>query len=857
MTALHAFAGRLFAGPQAGRDRVTSWLLSAYLGSSAAYWLPGLDREVLDTLKVAACVAAVGLVVPPAALERRLRMPRRIFRPRAFAAILLLTAPGLVRASDRMDIAQFVLDIGAGVVFLWCFFDLARRGFDFRPLLRRAALVVGALSAVSLGFVLFAIPDGSLPCRTLFIQPASVGFGVTRTGWSIGIGLLLPALALVAELRGSRRNRALLRAAASGGAGVILASQFASGGRTGLAMSAMTVLFFLLRPASRGVALVLVGVGVLLAWTALDRTCLRHLRVPVPLAEARARETPPAWWTPKILRPLPPSVAQAYTGGLRQAVASGKTPDFVAGHRVWQFDLAVERISERPLVGHGWRQVLFREGHSGRLVEVHNLWLKWALYTGLPAPVWFAFLALSILAAGVRVAFRLRRTEDAGLAGTLAVILLLGLFASLFEGSVLVGSFHLTAIWWGAAGAALGLDARLRERERADRPPAAPNPPVEAARAPISPGEFPPVSIVVPARNAEETLPATLEAALSQDYGGAVEVVVADGSDTGATAELLRRRFPQVRRVENPERTTPAALNRALAAASHRIVVRCDAHAVLPPDYLTRAVAALARTGAANVGGTQTPAGRTPFERAVALATGTLLGAGGARWRMGGREGPAHTVYLGAFRREALEAVGGFDPSLVRNQDYDLNWRLREAGETVWFDPALSVTYRPRSDPSALARQYFQYGWWKRVVLDRYPESNRARFWPAPLLFAGLALSGLAALFSALLPLVGGGALRGPVLAAAAVVPATYLASLLLGSLLAGFRRRDSAALLMPVVLSVMHLCWGAGFWLSGWRGAQPGALGGASGGSGGRSAVRGGAGGGIPGGAAGAEGPA
>lgn len=848
MTALRAFAGRLFARRQADRDRVASWLLSSYLGVAAAYWLPGLDRELLDGLKVAAWIAGTGLVVVPAAWEGRLRIPRGILGPGAFAAVALLTVPGFVRASDGPDIARFVVDIGAGTVFLWCFFDLARRGFDLRLLLLRAALVVGALSALSLGIVVLAIPDLNLPCRALDRMPATTGFGVQRTGWSIGIGLLLPALALTAGLPGSRRSRAVLAAAAATGAAAILASQFASGGRTGLAMSGMAVLIFLLGSASRRLALVLIAAGFVLAWTVLDASCIRHLRIPVDFAELGARETSPAWWSPRVLRPHPPTMRHAFTRRLAQARRAGNTLDFVSGHRIRQIELSVERIADRPLAGHGWRQVLFHEEYSNRLVEAHNLWLRWALYAGLPAPGWFAFLALSILVAAVRLAYRLRRTEHAGLAGTLALIVFFGLFASLFEGSVLLGSFHLAAVWWGAAGAALGFEARLRERERADRFPPARTPPPNAARAPIATGESPPVSIVVPARNAEKTLPATLEAALSQDYAGAVEVVVADGSDTGATAELLRRRFPEVRRVENPKRTTPTALNRAVAAASHRIVVRCDAHAVFPPDYLARAVEALARTGAANVGGRQIPVGRTPFERAVALGTSTLLGAGGARWRMGGREGPAHTVYLGAFRREALEAVGGFDPSLARNQDYDLNWRLREAGETVWFDPALSAGYRPRSDLSALARQYFQYGWWKRVVLDRYPESNRVRFWPAPLLLAGLAGSGGAALLGSLLPLVGGGALRGPVLAAAALVPVVYLASLLLGSLLAGLRRRDAAALLLPVVLSAMHLCWGAGFWLSGWRSAPPEALRDESAGGVGQPPAGRGAGGGVPG---------
>ena len=171
----------------------------------------------------------------------------------------------------------------------------------------------------------------------------------------------------------------------------------------------------------------------------------------------------------------------------------------------------------------------------------------------------------------------------------------------------------------------------------------------------------PAVSVIVPARDAEATLSGALESVLAQDYGGAVEVIVADGSETSATEELVRRRFPRVRIVANPARGIAAGLNRALAAARHPVIARCDARAVLPPGYLSRAVATLERTGAVNVGGRQRAAGSTAFERAVALATSSPLGAGDARYRIGGPEGPVDTVFLGVYRRDALEAAGGFD----------------------------------------------------------------------------------------------------------------------------------------------------------------------------------------------------
>jgi len=312
-------------------------------------------------------------------------------------------------------------------------------------------------------------------------------------------------------------------------------------------------------------------------------------------------------------------------------------------------------------------------------------------------------------------------------------------------------------------------------------------------------GAAPPVSIVIPARDEEAMLPGALASALAQDYAGEIEVVVADGSARPEMAEMVRSRFPGVRLVANPERGIAAGLNRAIAAAAHDVLVRCDARCRLPPGYVRTAVATLERTGADCVGGMQRPVGIDAFTRAVAMAMTMPLGAGGARYRTGGAEGPADTVFLGAWRRETLATAGGFDESLARNEDYELAWRLRERGGIVWLDRALAVDYRPRESLAALAAQYFGYGRWKAIMLRRHPRSLRWRQAAAPALVVGLA--GSAALAAA--GLVG----------AAAVVPVAYRAGLAGGSLDAGLRRRDPAALILPAALAAMHLAWGAGFW--------------------------------------------
>lgn len=311
----------------------------------------------------------------------------------------------------------------------------------------------------------------------------------------------------------------------------------------------------------------------------------------------------------------------------------------------------------------------------------------------------------------------------------------------------------------------------------------------------------PAVSIVIPVRNEVRSIVPAIASCLAQDYDGPLEVIVADGMSTDGTREAVAQTTAtdaRVRLVDNPDHVTPAALNRAVEAARGDIIVRCDAHAALPPGYVRRAVDQLASTGAANVGGIQRAVGSTVVSRAVAMAMSSRLGVGDAKFRYGGTPGPVDTVYLGAFRRDVLERIGGFDESLVRNQDYELNYRLRAAGETVWFDPELAVDYAPRATFGGLARQYFDYGVGKRRMLRRHPASLRWRQLAPPALLAGLALSVGTAAAGWWRP-----ALVGPVV---------YGAVLLGGAAVQGVTRRDPAAILFPAAVATMHIAWGAGF---------------------------------------------
>ena len=314
--------------------------------------------------------------------------------------------------------------------------------------------------------------------------------------------------------------------------------------------------------------------------------------------------------------------------------------------------------------------------------------------------------------------------------------------------------------------------------------------------------DWPDVSIIIPARDAENTIEATLEAALVQKYEGSLEVIVADGSGGSSMQTLIQTRFPTVRVVPNPQRITPCGLNRAIQASTGEIIVRCDAHAILPPTYVRDVVLLLEKTGAACVGGMQVPRGNNLFGRAVSIAMTSPLGSGNSRYKVGGKAGPTDTVYLGAWRRETLNTVGGFDETMVRNQDYELNWRLRQAGGTVWLDPTLKVDYLPRNSIKSLAKQHFDYGRWKLRMLRKNPRSVKVRQLLLPTILLGLLASA-------------GWMVFGCPWWAGLVFPLGYLSAFAVGMVVHGLRRRELAAMLLPLALATMHLSWATGFFVA------------------------------------------
>jgi glycosyltransferase involved in cell wall biosynthesis len=301
------------------------------------------------------------------------------------------------------------------------------------------------------------------------------------------------------------------------------------------------------------------------------------------------------------------------------------------------------------------------------------------------------------------------------------------------------------------------------------------------------------VSYIMPVLNEEKYLEAAVLSILQQDFAGDVEIILALGPSTDATnaiAENLALNFP-VELVQNPAGTTSAGLNAAIAAAKYDVVLRVDAHSKLMPGYTKLAVEVLNETGAANVGGIMKAVGSNAFQSAVAWAYNSPVGLGGGSFHVGGQAGPSDSVYLGVFRRSVLQELGGFDPAVIRGQDWELNLRIRQAGYVVWFDPRLEVEYHPRSSWTKLARQFYDTGIWRGQLTRRAPKAASLRYFAPPVLVIALALAFVFNILGWETPMLG--------------VWAYWAACWGIGIFVA---KRP----MLVVVLPTMHISWGAGF---------------------------------------------
>ena len=320
---------------------------------------------------------------------------------------------------------------------------------------------------------------------------------------------------------------------------------------------------------------------------------------------------------------------------------------------------------------------------------------------------------------------------------------------------------------------------------------------------------MPSVSIIIPCYNEQDTIRKLLDAIYAQTFPRAdLEVVIADGMSTdGTRAEIAAfadsHANLHIAVADNPKRIIPAALNCALKEAQGEIIVRLDAHSMPYPDYVERSVSDLEAGLGENVGGLWEihPGADTWIAQSIAAAASHRLGVGDALYRHADKAAQVDTVPFGAFKRELLALIGFFDESLLTNEDYEFNARIRKSGGKIWLDPAIRSVYFARPTLATLAKQYARYGFWKWRMLRRYPETLRWRQGLPPLFILSLLGGAVLAVF---LPIF-------RVLLAAEIL--IYLITLAAAGVQAAMQARKILLVIgLPLAIATMHIVWGSGF---------------------------------------------
>ena len=409
-----------------------SWLLSLYLGTAPVYWLPGLSASAVALGKISLFLLAIGMVYFRVIAAGKIHLPKGLWGPVGIWTLIMLSTPGLYQAKDVSSMIAFIVDIVSGAMFLWCFFNLTLQGAGLLLIFRRSMIIITFFAALTVVNKLTGLPDWHAPADLAgFYQPLiRTGFGVGSTGWSNGLALYLP-LALFLFMKGSGRGSLFRRVIGLVMVGCLFGSQFASGGRAGLLASLLTIVAFIYFSLPRWLKVSAI-LGILLATTVSS------------MSVTTMNELPETWNKHLRLNRLPDKIE--FISDL----------DHFSAGRITGYLTAIKRFWERPFLGHGNKQILME--YKNRQIEIHNLWLKWAVESGIFAPLFFSFMIIVLLFEARRlVAVSARSTADRDAALAFVLIILSGMVISQFEPNALIGSFQNSAIWWAAVGSLLSL----------------------------------------------------------------------------------------------------------------------------------------------------------------------------------------------------------------------------------------------------------------------------------------------------------------------------------------------------------------------------------------------------------------
>jgi succinoglycan biosynthesis protein ExoA len=317
------------------------------------------------------------------------------------------------------------------------------------------------------------------------------------------------------------------------------------------------------------------------------------------------------------------------------------------------------------------------------------------------------------------------------------------------------------------------------------------------------------VSVIIPCYNEEATIYKLLEAICKQSYPlDELEVVIADGLSTDHTREKIeefKQKHPElnVYVVDNKQRVIPSGLNRALETAQGKYILRLDAHSIPNDEYIQKCVEGLEQGRGDNVGGIWKiqPGAESWVAKAIAVAAAHPLAAGDAKYRIGGSAQEVDTVPFGAYRREQINQIGGYDETLFSNEDYELNVRLKQMGGKIWMDPSIFSIYFARPTLRDLSKQYWRYGYWKAQMLRKYPSTLRWRqILPPGFVLAIIGLAVLAIFWALPRWLLG-------------ILVILYVIALFSIGIQMGIKHKNVSFVLgLPLAIATIHISWGSAF---------------------------------------------
>lgn len=309
------------------------------------------------------------------------------------------------------------------------------------------------------------------------------------------------------------------------------------------------------------------------------------------------------------------------------------------------------------------------------------------------------------------------------------------------------------------------------------------------------------VTVVIPTLNEAAHIEACIRSLLTgDDRLHAIKLVVADGGSRDGTQSIVLRlcaEFPNLRLLDNPKRLQSAAVNLAAreAGIGRKILVRCDAHAVYPDNYVMLVADSLARRGVASVVVPMDAAGTSCFQKANAWIVDTPLGSGGSAHRGGRVSGFVDHGHHAAFDLKTFLHLGGYDETFSHNEDAEYDTRLRKANGRIFMDADIRLTYLPRASMAALARQYFNYGKGRARTLMKHGERPRLRQLIPPLTLIACVI----------------GLVLAPFYAWGLMLPFGYLAALAVASIAVAVKKRSLCGLLAGAASAIMHMSWSAG----------------------------------------------